>query len=229
MIYLSALNFKKDNLNTFTTTLNSLGNFFSTPLRYLYNERSADCILTPYGLSRMIPGYRGPRRDSDGNRATIYKPYFVNIKNIQDQDSPCVKCIKTIAVIISIIPGVFLFMLTKGVALICSERLRRRHETFNDEVKTLNEKALHELQFGISKKNPENLRRFLGYLQTEENQNNFIQDYKDLKIHQCADVVQAINFNPVDLDSVQKLLKREITPEVFLQEAQSSASGQDQG
>ncbi len=98
----------------------------------------------------------------------------------------------------------------KAPTLLCSERLRRRYNTFENLTK-LEDKAYHELRIGIILKKENNINNFLKYVEKMDAQENFFDDLQlDRKIFTGS------MFQSIIATDLSKLKNKEISPQEYL-------------
>ena len=146
-----------NNLNTSTRFFNSLGNFLLSPARHLFQGKSVNCVLVP----------------TDSRRAA---PIFGNIDDRHPRGLE--RACKTIASIVLFVPGIIFGSAVKGLALLASERLRRRYDSLEKMEDALNDssvKAAGDVAICLHQKDSVQLFNILKNLKDNGQLDDFIQ------------------------------------------------------
>ncbi|MDF2550102.1 MAG: hypothetical protein K0S07_1169 [Chlamydiales bacterium] len=194
MNYLNSIKFKQDNLNFLTRSLNKVGNLFLTPVRYTLGGRTGTCFLIPNDR-HFIPC-----------RGSFYtsKDFYANIAEKKHN------LVKTALSLSLFVPSLILGAAIKAPALIFSERLRRRHNTFGN-IKSLESKAYNELRIGIISRKEKRINNFLKYVDQINEPEKFFNELQSGKAIFTGSVFQSIS-----AEDLIKLMNEEITPKEFL-------------
>jgi hypothetical protein len=195
MQYINSISFHDDNLNILTRSLNFLGNVFLTPARYTLGGRTGTCFQIIEDR-RFIAGQ---------GRIYLYKDFY---GNIEEKKSNVIKTALSVALFI---PCLIIGTAFKAPALLCSERLRRRYDTFENLTK-LEDKAYHELRIGISLIEEKHINNYSKYVEEMADPDTF---FDDLQIGK--NIFTGSIFQPIIATQLSRLKNKEITPQDYLE------------
>ena len=185
--YVNAIDFDNVNLSFLTKATNSVGNFFFTPVRYYLGGRSGTCFHIVIELEN----------DCGNLQRFCYG-------NIEEKKSNLIKTALSMALFI---PGLIIGAAFKTPGIIFSEKLRFTYNEF-EEIKSLEDKASHELKIGIALNRESHISNFLKYIDQMENVPDFFARMERTTPHYAI---------PIKAAKLAKLKNKEITVKKYLE------------